>query len=89
MLLLRRRLLPLLVLSCLLVSLCAPSSPPQSTEVHSTFKANSRLVVVNVVVTDRNDQPIPALHREDFQVLEDGQAQSVSFFEEHTHLRFP
>jgi hypothetical protein len=47
------------------------------------------LVVVDVFVSDRNDQPIPALHREDFQVLEDGQAQSVSFFEEHTRLRFP
>jgi VWFA-related protein len=83
-LLLERRLLPLLVLLCFLVSLCAQSSPPQSTDVHSTFKANSRLVVVDVVVTDRNDQPVPGLHREDFQVLEDGQPQSVSFFEEHT-----
>jgi VWFA-related protein len=83
-LLLRCRLLPLLVLTCFVVSLCAQSSSPESTDVHSTFKSNSRLVVVDVVVTDRNDQPVPGLHREDFQVLEDGQPQSVRFFEEHT-----
>jgi VWFA-related protein len=83
-LLLRRRLLPLLVLPCFVVWLCAQSSSPESTEVHSTFRSNSRLVVVDVVVTDRNDQPVPGLHKEDFQVLEDGQPQSVRFFEEHT-----
>jgi VWFA-related protein len=42
------------------------------------------LAVVDVVVTDQNDQPVPGLRKEDFSVFEDGKPQAISIFEEHT-----
>jgi Ca-activated chloride channel family protein len=48
-----------------------------------TFKAEARLVLLDVVVTTGKGEPVPGLHREDFQVTEDGQPQTVSLFEEH------
>jgi VWFA-related protein len=83
-LLLRRWMSWLILPSLIVVSLHSQTSTPDSSDVRTTFKANARVVIVDVVVTDRNDQPVPGLHKEDFQVLEDGQAQTVSFFEEHT-----
>jgi VWFA-related protein len=80
-----RRWLFWLVLSSMVVaSLQSQTSTPDSTDVRPTFKASARVVVVDVVVTDRNDEPVQGLHKEDFQVLEDGQPQTVSFFEERT-----
>src|SRR3984957_2328017 len=49
-----------------------------------TLKTAVRLVVVDVVVTDQNGQAVPGLRKEDFNVLEDGQSQTISVFEEHT-----
>ncbi len=39
---------------------------------------------MDVVVTGAKGQPAAGLKKEDFQVSEDGKAQEVSFFEEHT-----
>jgi hypothetical protein len=47
------------------------------------FHTNARTVVVNVVVTGRNGQPIEALPQEDFLVAEDGHPQTIATFEEH------
>jgi Ca-activated chloride channel homolog len=44
------------------------------------FKAAVDLVTVNVAVTDGKDRPVSGLGRDDFQVLEDGISQDVSFF---------
>jgi len=49
----------------------------------ATIKSNVRAVLVDVVVIDSKDEPIPGLHQEDFQVLENGQQQKVLYFEEH------
>ena len=49
-----------------------------------TLRTTARLVVVDVVVTDSDGQPIPGLRKEDFRVLEDGKLQTISVFEEHT-----
>ena len=46
-----------------------------------TFKASSNLVVVNVIVRDRKGNLLENLKKEDFQVLENGQPQTVSVFE--------
>ncbi|MGH3183469.1 MAG: VWA domain-containing protein, partial [Streptosporangiaceae bacterium] len=46
-----------------------------------TFTANSRLVVENVTVTDRNGQPVTGLTAKDFLVTEDGVAQTVTLCE--------
>ena len=55
-----------------------------SADAQPTFQSKVQAVVVDVVVTNRDDQAIPGLHQEDFQVFEDGNPQTVSFFEEHT-----
>jgi VWFA-related protein len=47
----------------------------------ATFSANSRLVVVDVTVKDKNGKVIEGLKQSDFAVLEDGRPQKVSVFE--------
>jgi len=49
-----------------------------------TFHARSEAVVVDVVVTDSKGHPIPGLKAEDFSVAEDGTAQKINFFQEHS-----
>ncbi len=46
-----------------------------------TFRSNTNLVVVNVIVKDRSGKPLTGLKREDFTLLENGKPQSVSVFE--------
>jgi VWFA-related protein len=53
------------------------------------LKTNARAVAVDVVVTRGNDQPVTALHKEDFLIFEDGKSQAVDFFEEHTVKELP
>jgi VWFA-related protein len=53
------------------------------------YKANARAVVVDVVVTKGNDEPVLALHKQDFQVMEDGKPVEIDYFEEHTAKTLP
>lgn len=46
----------------------------------TTLRANTRLVVVDVVATDNKGQPITDLKAEDFAMLEEGKPQKVSNF---------
>lgn len=48
-----------------------------------TFQSNVKVVLVDVTVTDRNDQPITGLKKEDFEVIEKGKPQTIASFEEH------
>ena len=57
--------------------------PPNNEAPAPTLKINVRTVLVDVVVMDKDNQPVPALHKEDFQVLEDGKPQEVTFFEQN------
>jgi VWFA-related protein len=59
--------------------LCSQTAPPGDT----TFRAETRLVLLDIVVTNAKGEPVPGLQREDFQVTEDGRQQNVSVFEEH------
>ena len=52
-----------------------PSPPPPV-----TFAVEVGYVEVDAIVTDRNDQPVRDLQREDFTVLEDGKPQSIDLF---------
>jgi VWFA-related protein len=52
------------------------SPPPQG----PTFRVRVDYVEVDVVVTDRDGNLVRDLKKEDFQVLEDGKAQSISTF---------
>jgi VWFA-related protein len=45
-----------------------------------TIRANTRLVVVDVVVTHKNGQPMTGLKPEDFTVEENGKKQKISVF---------
>ena len=48
------------------------------------FRTTTRLVQVDVVVTDKQGRPIPGLKQSDFVVLQDGKPQQVRVFEPHT-----
>ena len=58
---------------------------PQSPSV-TTLKANARIVVVDVVVTDNKDNPVHNLQASDFTLLEAGAPQTIKAFEEHSSV---
>ncbi len=45
-----------------------------------TIRTNTRLVIVDVVVTDKKGQPVTGMRAEDFTVEENGKKQKVSLF---------
>ena len=47
------------------------------------YKANTREVIVDVVVTKGNGDPVLGVRQEDFEIKEDGKTQTLGFFEEH------
>ncbi len=49
----------------------------------ATLHAGTRLVIVDVTVTDKHGQPVHELKQGEFTLLEDKKPQSVSSFEEH------
>ncbi|MDE1162844.1 MAG: VWA domain-containing protein [Acidobacteriaceae bacterium] len=55
----------------------------------STIHVTSRLVVLDVVVTDKKGQPIPDLTRDDFDIYEDNQPQSIRNFEQPSDHQLP
>jgi VWFA-related protein len=60
---------------------------PANSDTTPTFHASSRLVVVNVVATDRDGKPLTGLKKEDFELLEDGKPQALQVFEAHVPVR--
>ena len=58
------------------------TAPPAGSEPPITFRSSTRIVVEDVVVTDSKGHPVKGLHQQDFQLTEDGKAQSVNLFEE-------
>jgi VWFA-related protein len=63
------------------------SAPPNTTaNIPQTpiYKTTVRDVVVDVVVTKGSGDPVPGLGKQDFAVAENGKAQAIDFFEEHT-----
>jgi hypothetical protein len=72
----------------LLARLCLPQSreqgPPVPAPIQGTpIKVESRIVVVDVVVTDKQGQSVPGLCKDEFHLSEDGGPQIVTSFEEH------
>jgi len=63
----------------------APAAPDgsQSAAQVATLRAFSNLVVVDVVVTDANKNPVHGLKQADFTLLENGKEQTIRHFEEH------
>ena len=73
------------LLACALVcvrteSQTASGQPQDVMHSDQTLRTNTRLVVVDVVVTDSKGQPVPDLKASDFTVLEDGKPQKISGF---------
>lgn len=82
--------LALLVWAVSLHSQTATSSPSPRT----TIKTSVQLVLVDVVVSDDKSAAVPGLHKEDFEILEDGKPQTISTFQEHlgaplTQMKLP
>jgi VWFA-related protein len=73
---------------CLLVGLVCTSvsaaGQSTSTDPIATIHVSSKLVTVDVVVTDSKQEPIHHLAASDFSLLEDGHSQKIKIFEEHT-----
>jgi len=65
-------------LGCLVCATALPSQSPSQSQ--PAFRADTRLVEVNVVVRDRSGRPIEGLTRSDFTLFEDGQAQTIDIF---------
>jgi len=77
---------PPLIPLFLLLSLCFFSWPLRAQEPPATapaIKVETRVVLVDVVVTDKQGHAVPGLRKDSFHVLEDGVAQSISWFDEH------
>jgi VWFA-related protein len=53
--------------------------PAQDT--HSALKVRVNLVQIQVIVRDDKGQPVPGLHKEDFQIYDSGKLQPISTFE--------
>ena len=82
-----------LVVACGSVSsetAATPPSPGAASQQESsvpTFRATSRLVLVDVVVTDKKGEFIQELKPADFTLLEDGKPQRISAFNKHSSLK--
>jgi VWFA-related protein len=76
-----RFLLPFLVLAALSSQSYAQSAQPEPSGV--TLHTGTRLVVVDVVVTDSHKKPIRNLKASDFTLLEDNRPQKIQHFDEH------
>lgn len=77
-----RRCLFLLVfcLTCLAIAIHSHADTEKPV---TTIKSKVRVVLVDAVVTDGKGNPVRGLHSEDFELREDGKAQTIASFEEH------
>ena len=64
-------------------SAAAPQTPPNPV---ATLHSSTQLVVVDVVVTDKNHRPVHGLKESDFALTEENLPQSIKHFEEHSAL---
>lgn len=73
---------PVLALAalCTFSALTSAAENAASPQDRPTFRADSRLVRVSVVVQDRSGRAVPGLTAADFAIEEDGAAQAVSVF---------
>jgi VWFA-related protein len=53
------------------------------------YKTNARDVILDVVVTKSNGDPVFGLTKKDFEVKEDGKLQAIDFLEEHDAKTLP
>jgi VWFA-related protein len=76
-----RSLSVVLCLSLVVPSLLPAQSPQETEQVPGlSIRVSSRLVLVDVVVTDKHGQPVLGLQPADFTVIEKGKPQKISVF---------
>jgi VWFA-related protein len=73
--------LTLLSVSICLAQVCAAQAPAVP-----TLKAKAKIVVIDVVVTDKQGAPVKNLQGSDFSLAENGAPQTINHFEAHTSL---
>lgn len=69
---------------CAITFLLSSFVAAQTDSSTQTIKAETRLVLLDVVVTDKKGAPITDLTAEEFQVLEDGKPQQIASFSKET-----
>jgi VWFA-related protein len=68
----------------------AQAPAPSASATIPKIKVETRVVLLDVVVTNHKGETIPNLRREDFNIEEDGKPQSLSAFDEHSrHIAPP
>jgi VWFA-related protein len=72
----------LTVLCCSLAWAAGVATAEDQAKPLATFTSRTELVTVPVVVKDKTGAHIAGLSKEDFEVLENGKAKAISFFEE-------
>lgn len=72
-----------LLLGAAIVPLGAQTPTPQSSNRQPTLKITSRAVLVDVIVTGKNHEPVLDLTENDFSVTENGKPQAITFFEKN------
>lgn len=80
--------LPMVAVCCMAAGPGLQTGGPSEQGPLPVFKVHSHEVVVDVVVT-KGDDAVTGLHKQDFQVLEDGKPVPIDFFEEHTAKTLP
>jgi hypothetical protein len=78
--------LALFLVSLAACSLCAqaPTNSEASNPVLAPpIKVETRVVLVDVVVTNQKGEAVANLHQQDFRIKEDGKPQTFSAFDEH------
>ena len=73
--------------SALAQSAASPPPPPavQTNPNAPALKVTSRVVQVNVIVQDKNGQPVTGLTKDDFTILDQGQPQTLASFAEQAN----
>jgi VWFA-related protein len=80
---------PVLAACCYAAGLGGQTVAPGEHGPVPVFTTHAHEVVVDVVVTKGNDDPVTGLHKQDFKVMEDGKPVQVDYFEEHTAKTLP
>jgi VWFA-related protein len=76
-------LFPIALLSVFTLQTPAQTTASVDPDQTPVFRANARAVLVDVVVTDSQGNPVSGLRQQDFKLRENGKPESVVFFEEH------
>src|SRR6266436_1772719 len=82
-----KRVIPLMLTVAMTLSMVMaqtpsnPQKPPQEVAPEDIVRITTSLVQTDVVVTDKNDQIIPDLKLEDFELYDNGKKQEVKFME--------